>query len=88
MIPPRRRVLAITAAAVALPTVAAAREVYTWSGIALGAKAVIRLAHPDAPAITARAATEIARLEDVFSLYRANSTLSQLNRDGVLTAPP
>ncbi len=88
MIPTRRRFLAITAAAFALPTAAAAGEVYTWSGIALGAKAVIRLAHPDAPAITARAAAEIARLEDVFSLYRADSALSQLNRDGVLTAPP
>lgn len=84
----RRRFLAISAAAFVLPATAQAREIYTWSGLALGARATIRLAHADAPAITARAAAEISRLEDVFSLYRADSALSQLNRDGRLTAPP
>lgn len=84
----RRRFLAISAAAFALPNVARAQPVYTWSGIALGAGATIRLAHPDAAAITARAATEISRLEDIFSLYRADSALSRLNRDGKLAEPP
>lgn len=84
----RRRFLAISAAAFALPGAAKAREVFTWSGIALGAGATIRLAHDDAPAITARAAAEIARLEDVFSLYRSDSALSRLNRVGALKAPP
>jgi FAD:protein FMN transferase len=84
----RRRFLAISAAALALPNAVLARPVYTWSGIALGAGATIRLAHPDAAAITARAANEIARLEDIFSLYRADSALSRLNRDGVLQHPP
>ena len=84
----RRRFLAISAAAFALPAAARAQAVYTWSGVALGAGATIRLAHADAPAITARAAVEISRLEDIFSLYRTDSALSRLNRDGVLTAPP
>jgi thiamine biosynthesis lipoprotein len=90
--PTRRRFLAISAAAFALPTTlplaAQAQPLYTWSGIALGAGATIRLAHPDAEGITARAAAEIARLEDIFSLYRSNSALSQLNRDSKLAAPP
>jgi thiamine biosynthesis lipoprotein len=84
----RRRFLAISAAAFALPNAARAQPVYTWTGIALGAGATIRLAHPDAAAITTRAAAEIARLEGIFSLYRADSALSQLNRDGSLAEPP
>jgi thiamine biosynthesis lipoprotein len=84
----RRRFLAISAAAFALPNAARAQAIYTWSGIALGAGATIRLAHPDAAAITGRAAVEIERLEGIFSLYRADSALSKLNRDGALEEPP
>jgi thiamine biosynthesis lipoprotein len=84
----RRRFLAISAAAFALPAAATAQQVYTWSGMALGARATIRLAHPNAPAITARVATEIDRLENVFSLYRHDSALSRLNQNGALDAPP
>ena len=39
-------------------------------------------------AITTRAAAEIARLEAIFSLYKADSALNRLNQDGILTAPP
>lgn len=85
----RRRFLAISAA---LPVVAGlparASSLYRWRGIALGAEAEILLDHPDAPAITTRAAAEISRLEQVFSLYRADSALSQLNATGALAAPP
>lgn len=84
----RRRFLTISAAAFALPAFARTVDVFSWSGMALGARATIRLVHPDAPAITGRAAAEITRLEDVFSLYRRDSALSRLNRDGVLVAPP
>ncbi|MFP7570091.1 FAD:protein FMN transferase [Marivita sp. S2033] len=84
----RRRFLAISAAAVALPAFARAEPVYTWQGVALGARATLRLAHPDAKAIALRAAAEISRLEDIFSLYRADSALSRLNRDGNLQSPP
>jgi len=85
----RRRFLAISAA---LPIVAGlparAATPYRWRGVALGAEAEIILDHPDAAAITTRAAAEIARLEQVFSLYKADSALSQLNAKGTLAAPP
>ncbi len=84
----RRRFLAISAAAVAFPSLGRAEPVYTWQGVALGARATLRLAHPDAKAISNRVAAEISRLEDVFSLYRSDSTLSRLNRAYVLNAPP
>jgi thiamine biosynthesis lipoprotein len=84
----RRRFLTITAAAMLCPTLGTAQPMYTWQGAALGARATIRLAHPDAPAITARVAAEISRLEDIFSLYRPQSALSQLNETAILHAPP
>lgn len=83
----RRRFIAISAAAAAaLP--AAARESHHWTGQALGARASIRLDHPQAEAITARVMAEIARLEGILSLYRPDSALVRLNRDGRLAAPP
>ncbi|WP_281993188.1 FAD:protein FMN transferase [Sulfitobacter geojensis] len=84
----RRRFLTISAAALAFPGRSLAAPVYTWQGIALGARATLRLAHPDAKAISARVAAEITRLEDIFSLYRPNSSLMQLNRTGRLDFPP
>ena len=85
---PRRRFLAISAAAAAFPRTSKAEPVYTWQGVALGARATLRLAHPDAKAISARVASEISRLEDIFSLYRPNSSLMQLNSAGRLESPP
>jgi len=82
----RRRFIAISASCLALP--AAAAPLQQWRGTALGSAASIHLAHPEAKAIIARAVAEIDRLEDVFSLYRAGSALSRLNRDGGLVAPP
>lgn len=85
----RRRFLTITATAgcaAALP--ARAATLYRWHGIALGARAQIYLDHPQAEAIAARAAAEIARLEGVFSLYRADSALMVLNATAELIAPP
>ncbi|MFP7674670.1 FAD:protein FMN transferase [Marivita sp. S0852] len=87
----RRRALTILAAATALPTSALATPdvpLHTWRGRALGAQATLRLAHPDAAAISERVAAEIDRLEDVFSLFRPQSALSRLNQQGVLPAPP
>ncbi len=86
----RRRFLTVSAAALALAPSARAGEtpIHTWTGIALGARATIRIAHPDAAAICARAATEIDRLENVFSLYRPDSTLMRLNAAGRIDAPP
>ena len=82
----RRRFIAISAALMApLPAAAA---LHTEIGQALGAKVTLRLAHPDAPAIAARAMAEIARLEDIFSLYREGSALMRLNAAGTLDTPP
>ena len=83
----RRRFLAISAA-VAMPRPARAAELYTATGQAIGARVTLRLQHPDAPAIAAQAMAEIARLEDVFSLYRTDSSLARLNATGQLEAPP
>lgn len=84
----RRRFLAISAAAFACSGPVHAAPIFTWQGVALGARVTLRLAHPDAPAISARVATEISRLEDIFSLYRTDSALSRLNRTRVLQDPP
>jgi len=93
--PTRRRFLSITAAAGALalacPRAAAARgQFHDWSGTALGATASMRLWHADA-GVAAQAnedsMAEIARLESLFSLFRPDSQVSRLNREGVLDAP-
>jgi len=91
----RRRALTILAAGAGLallswlPARARPRQ-FEWTGTAMGAPATIRLYHDDrdaAEAAVEAARAEIDRLEDLFSLYRANSELSRLNRDGVVAAP-
>ncbi|MGY0788740.1 FAD:protein FMN transferase [Azospirillum argentinense] len=92
----RRRFLGIAAAAAGLALLpgglrAAGVPVRTWRGVALGADSMIQLAHPDpaeADRLIALCLEEVARLERVFSLYRTDSALARLNRDGVLDAPP
>ncbi|MCW5720795.1 MAG: FAD:protein FMN transferase [Devosia sp.] len=88
----RRRLLAISAAFALLPTAARAAvstgSSHVWTGQAMGARASIRIDHPDAEAIAARVMAEIDRLENILSLYRADSALSRLNREGQLAAPP
>ncbi len=83
----RRRFLAISAAC-CLPGRVLAQDLYTATGQAIGARVTLRLSHPDAPAIAARVMAEIARLEDVFSLYRTDSALMRLNAAGGLENPP
>lgn len=83
----RRRLIAISAAAALVPLRAQATP-RLWTGQALGARASIRLDHPDGAAIAARVLAEIDRLEDILSLYRPDSALSRLNRHGHLDAPP
>lgn len=84
----RRRFLTISAAAIAAGGTARAAPLHQWRGVALGAEASITLAHPEADRIIGTALAEIQRLEGVFSLYRADSALSRLNRSGELKAPP
>ena len=94
--PTRRRFVAIAAAAAGLPFAAIragaeTAHLHRWSGIALGATAEIVLYDPDgarARRLIARCVAEIDRLEDVFSLYRPESAIRCLNRDGRLVAPP
>ncbi|WP_297540927.1 FAD:protein FMN transferase [Roseovarius sp.] len=83
----RRRFIAISAATALAGPASAAPKRY-WTGTALGARASITLDHPDAAEIVMAVLREIDRLEDVFSLYRPDSALSRLNRDGSLDAPP
>ncbi|MCR6502033.1 FAD:protein FMN transferase [Shinella sp. CPCC 101442] len=87
----RRRLITISAALAILPTTtraSATGATRQWTGQALGARASIRLDHPDGEAIAARVMAEIDRLEDMLSLYRPQSALARLNRNGHLAAPP
>ncbi len=85
----RRRTLCILAGSAILPLLgqSAGANTRQWSGIALGAKARIILDHKDAKTLIARAISEIERLEQIFSLYRSDSQLSVLNREGQLFNP-
>ncbi|MEP3279194.1 MAG: FAD:protein FMN transferase, partial [Stappiaceae bacterium] len=74
---------AIAAGASTPPTV--------WRGIALGADAKLVLTglpKPEAARLIALARAEINRLETIFSLYRTDSVLSELNRTESLENPP
>ncbi|MCC6466802.1 MAG: FAD:protein FMN transferase [Alphaproteobacteria bacterium] len=89
----RRRVLAVLAAAGGLPLWPGrigATPSWTWQGDALGTSARIQLCHPDqaqARSLVEACVAELRRLEAAFSLYRADSELSLLNRDGFLEFP-
>jgi len=89
----RRRFIAISAAAAA-PLLGGAtgrgHSTAIWRGIALGASASIRIEGrtlDEAAGILRASIQEIARLEAIFSLYRRDSELSRLNRDGGLDQP-
>ncbi|WP_042695898.1 FAD:protein FMN transferase [Azospirillum sp. B506] len=93
----RRRFLAIGATAAGLSLLphrlprADGIPVRVWRGVALGADASLSIAHPDAAEadrLIALSLEEVARLERVFSLYRTDSALRRLNRDGRLDNPP
>jgi thiamine biosynthesis lipoprotein len=65
-------------------------RLFEWRGTALGAETRIALYQLDETAATAavRAAVdEVERLENEFSLYRPDSALMKLNRDGILDRP-
>ncbi|WP_299351252.1 FAD:protein FMN transferase [uncultured Shimia sp.] len=86
----RRRFLSITAASAALPAMAATPLTATWRGNAMGAKVSMKLAglsQEAAAPIFHAVEAELSRLEGIFSLYRTESQLSQLNREGILHVP-
>jgi thiamine biosynthesis lipoprotein len=94
----RRRFIRIMAAAGGASLVtafhgarAASPELRQWRGVAMGADASLQLFHPDPPTaerLIAASLDEVRRLERIFSLYRTDSALVRLNRDGHLDAPP
>ena len=64
-----------------------------WEGMAMGASTSLVLYHggdtPRAQAALSATLAEVSRLEDMFSLFRADSLLSRLNRAGRIdNAPP
>ena len=94
----RRRFIAVSAAAAGLgllpfstPKKSAAAHLVEWRGASLGAVATVRIHHPDrsgAQRLIEQVVGETRRLETVFSLYRQDSSLCELNRRGTLVAPP
>jgi len=93
----RRRLIGITAAAAGLGLVPFGRparadaHLVTWRGQAMGAVATLQVHHHDravAERLVERSLAEVRRLEAVFSLYREDSALVALNRNGGLVAPP
>jgi FAD:protein FMN transferase len=92
----RRRVITVLGAAASVPLLCADNHVtktvalYRWNGTSLGSPSRLMICHPDrvtAGRIAARCAAEIRRLEAIFALYRADSELARLNRDGRLDSP-
>ncbi len=93
----RRRFIGVTAAAAGLGLVPFGRparaeaHLVTWRGQAMGAVATLQVHHQDRAAaerLVERSLAEVRRLEVVFSLYREDSALVALNRQGILVAPP
>lgn len=87
----RRRFLTIAATAIAAPSFALASQSARWQGRAMGAPASLVLAGLTSEAaqpIFAAFEAELDRLDRLFSLFRPDSTLVQLNQTGRLVAPP
>ncbi|MGO8918602.1 MAG: FAD:protein FMN transferase [Stellaceae bacterium] len=96
--PSRRRIMTLLGAVAGLPLLGAgdhaveaeAVPLHRWSGTSLGSPSRLLLYHRDRTAaarIAGYCAAEIARLERIFALYRGDSELARLNRDGCLDAP-
>jgi thiamine biosynthesis lipoprotein len=92
----RRRFVRISAAAAGLSLLPSARPAradvaaVTWRGTMLGAIATMEIHHEDrsrAERLITLACAEARRLEQLFSLYRQDSALVELNRTGILVDP-
>ena len=62
----------------------------TWQGIALGSPAEITIYHPnqkEAEDILSESHKKLVQLENLFSLYKENSQLSMLNKNGYIENP-
>jgi FAD:protein FMN transferase len=92
----RRRAIAVLGAVAGFPLLCTQDHAtgtmvtYRWSGTSLGSPSCLLICHPDralAARIVRLCAAEIRRLEAVFALYRDDSELARLNRDGRLDSP-
>jgi FAD:protein FMN transferase len=92
----RRRAITVVGAAAGAPLLCAGDDaiktvaLYRWDGTSLGSPSRLLICHPDrviAGRIAARCAAEIQRLEAIFGLYRTDSEVARLNRDGRLESP-
>jgi thiamine biosynthesis lipoprotein len=92
----RRRAITILGAFAGVPFLASDRRasapdrLLEWHGTSLGSPARLLLHHPDrteAQLAVALCAAEIERLEQIFALYREDSEVARLNRDGRIAAP-
>ena len=92
----RRRAITVLGAVAGAPLLCRgdredeAVTLYRWTGTSLGSPSSLLICHPDrvvAGRIAAQCAAEIGRLETIFALYRADSELARLNRDGRLESP-
>ncbi|MBE0531450.1 MAG: FAD:protein FMN transferase [Rhodospirillales bacterium] len=79
---------AAIAALTGMPAARASTPLIRWKGVVLGAEAEMVLPAADAGRLVALTLAEIGRLEKIFSLYRDDSALVRLNRQGHLEAPP
>ena len=83
-------VAALGAGVVGLRSMRDAPAPVQWQGEVLGALSAMTLWHPNrrvAERTIARMLVEIDRLDRIFSLYRADSELVRLNREGEITRP-
>lgn len=90
----RRRFIGISAAAAGMALLPfrgmAAPQAVTWQGQAMGAQASLVIHHHDrekASRLVDAVVAEVRRLERIFSLYRADSDLTLLNRQRFAVAP-
>jgi thiamine biosynthesis lipoprotein len=93
----RRRAIQVIAAAAGLPLLVAGVRAtvpggrfFGWQGEVLGAASELTLWHWDeamARRTILKMRHEIERFERIFSLYRDDSEIARLNRDGVLARP-
>jgi thiamine biosynthesis lipoprotein len=88
----RRRFITITAGlALGSAVLPSNAKAVSWRGIALGAQAkllITGLPENEAHRLIGLARTEIDRLENIFSIYRKDSAITVLNKNGLLQAPP
>jgi FAD:protein FMN transferase len=92
----RRRAITILGAFAGMPLLATDRRatdpavLYQWTGTALGSPARVLLYHPrqvQVRHVMALCAAEIERLERIFALYRDDSEVARVNRDGRIARP-